>query len=273
MCCRSIGRMPSVLAALLMSVAWTVAAGAEEPRLTVTTNLALWLKADAGVTTAPGTNAVVAWAGQSAGDPGEANDATAPSEAARPQRVDNGPNQQPLIRFDGRDDRLDFKLPINGLRQLTIFLVAANTAPQDPTWAAHHHGAMGWVHSGGWGTVGLGPFQHCVAARFGTAMPSGAVLWRRPASIGPALSVTTARKHGTAHALFVDGKPVWSATLTTPDVRNTSQDGSVGCLYHANPQIDFYHGDVAEILVYTTSLPDAARRAVEQYLLDRWIDR
>ena len=269
---RSIGRMPSALTALLMSVALTVAAGAEEPRLTVTNNLALWLRADVGVTTAPGTNAVVAWADQ-LDDDREANDAAAPSEAARPEQVDNGPDERPVIRFDGRDDRLDFKLPINGLRQLTIFLVAANTDWQDPTWAAHHHGALGWVHSGGWGTVGLGPFQHCVAARFGTAMPSGAVLWRRPASIGPALSVTTARKHGTAHELFVDGRRVWSATLTTPDVRNTSQNGSVGCIYHDNPEIDFYHGDVAEILVYTTSLPEAARRTVEQYLLDRWIDR
>jgi len=257
---------------LALSVAFAAAGEpeAQEPSLSVTTGLMLWLKADAGVTTATDTHEVTIWADQLAGDNEEANDASCATEAARPLRIDLGLNGRPVIRFDGRDDHLDFNLPINGLEQCTIFLVAANTHPQDPTWAAHHHGAIGWVHTGGWGTVGLGPFQDCVAARFATTRCCGAVVYRRPASIGSAFSITAARKNGTAHELFVDGKRVWAGTLAAPSIRNTSDHGSVGCIYRDDHATGFYHGDLAEVLVYAAALSEVERQAVEGYLFDRW---
>jgi hypothetical protein len=253
-----------------LSLMLTSAARGEDPLLPVTGGLVLWLKADAGVTTAPDSGEVTLWADQLAGDNREANHAAAPSEEARPLRIDKALGGKPVIRFDGRDDRLDFNLPVNGLEQLTIFLVAANTTSQDPTWAAHHHGAIGWVHTGGWGTVGLGPFQECVAARMATTRSCGAVLYRRPSSIGPAFSITSAHKNGTAHELCVDGQKVWAGTLAAPSIRSTSDQGSVGCIYHDNPATDFYHGDIAEVLVYATALSEVQRQAVERYLRDRW---
>ena len=267
----SVRRKRTALAVWLGLLLAVAAAKAEPPSLPVTSKLILWLKADAGVTTAPESSEVTAWEDQRAGDHQKANDASCPTEEARPLRVDDALDGRPVIRFDGRDDHLDFVLPINGLEHLTIFLVAANATPQDPTWAAHHHGAIGWAHTGAWGTVGLGPFQDYVAARFATTRTCGAVLYRRPTSIGSAVSITTARKKGTAHELFVDGGRVWAATLAAPSIRNTSDHGSVGCIYHDDPATDFYRGDIAELLVYAAALSDAQRQAVERYLHDRWL--
>lgn len=257
----------------LLLLAGVGAAGPAAPA--VTQGLALWLRADAGVATAPGTDRVTRWADQAATGSGigdkTSQDAVAPSDDARPRLVAGGLNGRPVVRFDGKDDRLGFKLPINGLGQLTIFMVAANTARQEPTWAAHHHLAMGWTYTGGWGIYGLSPFQDAVAARFATATPSAAAVYTRPSSIGSSFSITASRKNGTRHALFVNGQRVYACILGTPTIRNTSDAGSIGGgIFGAQPGAGYYHGDIAEILVYTAALSDADRRAVERYLLDRW---
>ena len=250
---------------------------ADPPKLPVTRNLVLWLKADAGVETAEGSDRVTRWADQTAtGSPiGDraSQDATAPSEAARPALAQSAPNGGPAVRFDGKDDRLGFTRPINGLGQLTLFIVAANTASQEPSWAAHHHAAMGWRHTGHWGIYGLSPFQETVAARFATAMYDGAAVYARPSSIGSAFSITASRKNGTTHELFVGGRKVWSCILSAPTIQNTSDRGSLGCIDDGNRATGFYQGDIAEVLVYTAALSDADRGAAEQYLASKWMSR
>ena len=262
---------------LLGVVLLTAVSGARgsAAKLPVTRGLALWLRADAGVATAPGTDRVTRWADQTAAGSGigdkTSQDAVAPSDAARPRLVKGALNGRPVVRFDGRDDRLGFKLPIDGLEQLTLFMVAANTAAQDPAWAAHHHLALGWTYTGGWGIYGLSPFQGAVAARFATATCFGAAVYVRPSSVGSSFSITASRKNGTHHALFVNGQRVYSCILGTPTVRNTSDSGSVGGgIFGAQHPAGYYQGDIAEVLVYTTALSDAERRAVERHLRDRW---
>ena len=240
--------------------------------------LALWLRADAGVATAPDTDRVVRWADQTAAGNGigdkASQDATAPSDGARPRLVQGALNGRPVVRFDGKDDRLGFKLPINGLGQLTIFMVAANTARQEPTWAAHHHLAVGWTYTGGWGIYGLSPFQEAVAARFATATPCAAAVYARARSIGSAFSITACRKNGTRQALFVNGERVYACIVATPTILSTSAQGSIGGgIFGAPPAVGYYQGEVAEILVYTAALSDAERQVVERYLSERWLRR
>src|ERR1043166_6331903 len=70
--------------------------------LPVTTDLQLWLKADAGVST-NASGGVTAWADQS----GNANNAAQPNGAQAPAFVANALNAKPVLRFDGADDFLD----------------------------------------------------------------------------------------------------------------------------------------------------------------------
>jgi hypothetical protein len=67
-----------------------------------TTNLVLWLKADAGITY-DGSNLVSAWTDSSGGG----HDATQSTSSSKPLYVANALNSQPGIRFDGADDFLD----------------------------------------------------------------------------------------------------------------------------------------------------------------------
>ena len=252
--------------ALILGLAGPALGGARPP---ITARLALWLRADAGMAMAKGTDLVTAWADQT---PKAARIAKPPSDAARPRLAQDALHGKPVVRFDGKDDRLDFKLPINGLEQLTIFMVAANTASQQPGWAAHQHLAFGWGYTGGWGIYGLSPLQETVAARLATATPFAAAIHSRPASIGAAFSVTALRKNGTHHAIFVNGQKVWSCINATPRIVNTSAAGAVGGgIFGAPPGAGFYQGDIAEILVYTAALTGADRKAVERYLAEKWL--
>ena len=264
----------AVATALLLAQAG--ASAGEPARPAVVRGLALWLRADAGVATAPDTDRVTRWADQAATGSGigdkASQDASAVSEAARPRLVEGALNGRPVVRFDGKDDRLAFKLQVNGLEQLTILMVAANTAAQDPGWAAHHHLALGWTYTGGWGIYGLSPFQDAVAARFATATPFAAAVYTRPRSIGSAFSISACCKNGTRQALFVNGERVYACIVATPTILNTSDQGSIGGgIFGAPPAAGCYQGDIAEILVYTTALSDAERQAVERYLRERWL--
>ncbi len=78
-------------------------------------NLALWLKADAGITK-DGSNYVSAWADQS----GNGNNATQGSGLAQPLWVDGVLNNKPVLRFDGVNDFMQFN-EISNAR--TLFFV------------------------------------------------------------------------------------------------------------------------------------------------------
>ncbi len=89
----------SILAPLL-AASWIVAVSAQT--LTVTNDLQLWLKADAGVTAGAG-GIVTAWQDQS----GKGNNAAQSTADLYPLLVTNAINGKPVLRFDGVDDFLE----------------------------------------------------------------------------------------------------------------------------------------------------------------------
>jgi hypothetical protein len=92
--------------------------------------LALWLKADAGVTLNGAT--VSQWADQS----GQGRNVVQPTAANQPALVTTELGK-PALRFDGLNDFMAFNLRVNGLSGMTIFLVANNLKDQAGTSAAN----------------------------------------------------------------------------------------------------------------------------------------
>src|SRR4029450_10813218 len=103
--------------------------------------LALWVRADAGITTDASGN-VSAWTDQSA----QHNDLGQTVDTARPHLVANEVNGLPVVRLGGSDDSVRFPSRLTTIR--TVFWVvkesdAATTATQhfllgdDSTWDFH----------------------------------------------------------------------------------------------------------------------------------------
>ena len=116
---RSVLAMPAPLVTItLLFLAVIPAAALADPPVP-TTGLALWVRADAGITTDASGN-VSAWADQSS----QHNDLSQTTPSLRPQLVENGINGLPLLRFDGAGDWLSFTTRLTTVR--TVFWVVKN---------------------------------------------------------------------------------------------------------------------------------------------------
>src|SRR5262245_29682685 len=102
------------------------AVSAKAAALTITNNLQLWFRADAGVTT-NGTGNVSAWADQS----GNGNNVTNTTAANQPLWLDNTLNGLPVVRFDGANDELSSLSNVNLTNGLSIFIIARNAVRKD----------------------------------------------------------------------------------------------------------------------------------------------
>ncbi|MBI4659123.1 MAG: hypothetical protein HY735_09800 [Verrucomicrobia bacterium] len=223
------------------------------------TGLAMWLKADAGLTMNGST--VSQWGDQS----GQDRNASQAAAASQPALVttDQG---TPGLRFDGVNDFLTFNLPVNGLEGMTLFLVSNNRA--DKTGTGPNNAALFWNETASWGTIYLAPFQSRVNFRFGTKQTGNQPTFARPASIGTDYSVTVALKDGTTDALFVNGESVWSDAFRATPIAGCREVGNIARGYNDNT---YFPGDILEVLIYTRALTDAERQAVEQYLQKKYL--
>jgi hypothetical protein len=226
----------------------------------VTTNLVLWLKGDAGVTAA-GAN-VAEWQDQS----GHARHAAQPTVGNQPMLVSNGRNGMPVLRFDGVDDFLTFNLPVNGLSEMSLVLVCANSQSRDGGVANVQYAPLFWNESAGWGTVHLSPFQSSVKFRFGTTQANNLPQYTRPASVGSDFTITVAVKSGASEYLYVNGSMVLSQGGKLSSIAGCQDIGNLGRGYNNT----FFPGDIAEVLVYARALTDAERSAVEQHLSSKY---
>jgi len=227
-----------------------------------TEGLMLWLKADEGLTVKG--SSVSAWADQS----GNGTDAKQDSAAKQPVLEENAINGLPAVNFDGLDDDLAFTLPVNGLENLTIFVVSAATqAGVDPAWHYANRATIVWKEIGDWGTVHVTTLQEGVYIRFGTGqtqpLPVGI---KYDAPIGDNFTIATGVMEGKRDRLYVKGELVYDEEkrAQTP-VGNTGDIGYLGRGHEGN-----WPGKIAEVLVYTRTLPDNERELVEQYLSSKY---
>ncbi len=236
--------------------------------------LQLWLKADAGVTLDGA--AVSTWADQS----GNGNDAIQPDAPRRPLLVPDGLNGLPVLRFDGTDDRL----ALTGtavMSQLTLFIVvkidsgATGPNPNYPVTlgdldATGKVFVLGKVnqpspHTGpdflllltgpGVGVRATAP--NCAAfGRWNSiSVTANQTMWN-----------TSLRANG-ADASITRYEPnmLLSVSLGSPGGRGVGGLGGSDGI-PLPPGRAVAKCDIAEVIVYSTVLPDSMRRSVETYL-------
>jgi len=221
--------------------------------------LALWLRADSGVTTTGG--AVSAWADQS----GNRREAVQETAAKRPVLIPDAVRHRPALRFDGVDDVLAATLPVEGLGGLTIAIVAANA--KDYAGGATHgeNAAIFWPETADWGWVYLSPFQSNVKFRFGTTQPNNLPFHIRAASTS-AFTLSVAVKDGPVDSLYVQGTLAERYAGKAPAIKGTQPLLHLG----AGARDTGFPGDIAEVLIYNRALSNAERQRLERALIGKY---
>ena len=237
----------------------------EEDGPIVTSGLALWYGADTGLQL-DGKDGLKAWSDRS----GNGRHARQADTSLRPLRADL--NGRPVVRFDGVDDFLEFTCDVNGLTGMTIIVVSA--CREDAGTGKHNngHAAVWWGETGPWGNVVLVPAQKAVALRFGTGQRGNMPTYARPRRLGAGdLTISAAVHDGRARTdrLYVDGVGVLSKAGRLSSLTNNKRSGRLG----RGEYDSYFPGDLAEVLVYSTALPDGERRRVERYLAHKYLGR
>ena len=241
-----------------------LATSGQAQTLTVTTNLQLWLKADAGVTD-DGSGNVLAWADQSPSPDAATQVAASPDLPNAPVLVPAALNGKPVLRFDGVDDYLSIpdtaSLSITG--DITTFFVVrfddfdgyrvvwAKTnsnlpAPTDYYTQPAASGRPGrpQVYRGDGTFVQLAAFESSVPLTAGTYQTVGFGM------------------EGTTCTHFIGGSIVSSGNINVieGDMDNPLLIGTRGDLFTR------MKGDIAEILIYDRAITPAERASVASYL-------
>ena len=233
-------------------------ASSNNPSLTVTNGLRLWLKADTGVLVGPGRRVGI-WRDQSI----EHHDALQSVSTNQPVWVTNSVNGLPAVRFDGVNDWLE-TLPVN--------------------WTGNDY-----TYLAVWRKNGVATGYHNVLMRAQTTTNSGAFFQlRSPAGNGVAraeapgtgadaagttifsntnlyriVAVTRADQVSNGTKLFVDGNLEGESSVTAV----TNAVGTMGYeFYIGGWNMNFARASLAEALVYDRKLSDEELLSVEEYL-------
>ncbi len=199
-------------------------------------NLRMWVRADAGVGRLSGSYPSV-WTDLS----GASNHLLQPDGAALPLHVPEASNGLPALRFDGSSDYFKFTTPMTDVR--SVFFVAKESSSATGSYRY----LLG-------DTASSYPFAS-----------GAATLWE---STNTALAV----KQGDT---YINGAPVDGTQ--TPRPRNlsvisvvTTANVPARLFGSYNGDIQFWWGDVSEVLIYNRALTPPERRAVEAYLGARY---
>jgi len=227
-------------------------------------NIQLWFRADAGVTT-NGTGNVSVWADQS----GIANNATNLTLANQPLWIDNALNGKPVLRFDGVNDELSTLNNVNLTNGLSIFIVAMNAVRKDYNGLFRIHSAP---YSGSsdleiyWqaGSSGSGNPVYGLN-RGGTFGGLQAINVQPPAGNYYLYDVIAST---IAETQRVSGVTPSSSPLGAPKLPAGVNPAHIGIGVGFTSGI--LQGDIAEVVVYNTALSTTDRTFVENFLADKY---
>ncbi len=207
-------------------------------------NLSLWLKADSlGLTDGA---SVSSWTDSS----GNNHNATQVTTNAQPIFKTNILGGKPVIRFDGINDELSESLSVSNTNY-TVFLVAKSTAS-----AGSFHIAVGYGN-GSDGTLWMGQFNSTNEITIsGSSLANDLKTNADPA----ANHIYSVVANGGALYGYVDGS---SAGVGGALGNRPSDYLTLGS--YSNDGLP-WQGDIAEVIVYNSSLSDSDRQQVENYL-------
>lgn len=213
-------------------------------------NLSLWLKADSlGLT--DGTP-VSSWTDSS----GNNNNATQDTSDAQPIFKTNILQGKPVLRFDGVNDKLSETLSGVSNTNYTVFLVAKSVLATGSFRVALGYG------SGTGGILWMGQFDSTneitiSGSQNGNDLKSGADTLTNHV-------YSAVLNSGTLYG-YIDGVSAGSGIISD----RPSDYLTIGS-YSSNSL--FWQGDIAEVIVYNSSLNDTDRQQVENYLNTKYIN-
>ena len=213
----------------------------------------LWLKADS--LSLNDGDAVTTWTDSS----GNARDATQATAGLKPIYKTNVINGQPVIRFDGTDDRLVTSSVAVAGGAFSAFIVlkfASTSGAQYPLFNGDNVAGNGWALESGAGTAG----KRGVLYRGNAISDDGTTstiteLWSVTRTSAPSLNFYL---NGTITSIAAD-----ASALTAPTnkvVVGGDSGGSAG----------FFNGDIAEIIIFDSALSTGNRQAIESYLAGKY---
>lgn len=225
--------------------------------------LTLWLTADAGVTL--DGSQVAAWADQS----GSGLVISQSDTSQQPSFIPLGVCTNPTIKFDGND--VLFKDSVSGTSLFsdttsTVFLLLKQS-PND-----HHNTYLAWLDSN---LEGFNRFliqenrsDNTIHFQVGDPNPpNGGDLWAlAPSTWEGHWNVLTVSRDGNDGAIRVNGVSLpLLAQFFTP-----GNSAAIGNLWiGSDTWMNYYQGEIAEIIVYNTSLSDEEIESIEDMLMDK----
>ncbi|HWN95247.1 MAG TPA: LamG-like jellyroll fold domain-containing protein [Methylomirabilota bacterium] len=250
---------------LPVAVVFASALGACAQTLTVTNELRLWLRGDAGVTT-NASGGVIQWNDQST----NGNNAVQAVDTQAPLLVANAVNAKPVLRFDGADDYLDVpdSESLSGVGDMASFFVIKfdDFAAFRAVWGK---------------TAGAGGNQPAPTDAYVVPAPGPTVLRVfRGDGTGVGNSSTDTAQPLVANAYLALGFDVEGSTLT--HYLNNQPNGSgpasaaVGdgnTALKIGSRTDLFtklKGDFAELLIYSRALSPLERSNVFNYLRTKY---
>ncbi|TND10386.1 MAG: fibronectin type III domain-containing protein [Bacteroidetes bacterium] len=231
----------------------------------VGTNIAFWIKANAGTSTTTNAAALATWNDQS----GNARNAAAPAAANRPTYYDNATdniNFNPVIDFDdasqsaANGDYMDIAsngiLP-SGSNQYAVYAVI-KPGPNNLSTPGK------FLFSGAAGPNNFCSFDVRSGNSFNDSWNLNDVIAGSTWTSGyPALAAFNF--NSTQRDMYISGTSVGS--VASGGRTSTNTNSALGCQRSASPVLELYDGNIAEIVTYTsTSHSQSSRNKVETYL-------
>jgi hypothetical protein len=222
-------------------------------RSMVTDDLVLWLKADADLEVDE-QGRVRAWRDQS----GRSHHTEQSDATRRPQLVADVINGRPAVRFDGKRSFLHVAGQVLASQRFTILAVVNDTAGA----GGHREIFSNWNREKNTTTSVFLGTTGPDTIRF-TDNFAGAGRLTPPTDHGVLTAIADdhdAVVYRNADRLGAKGQPLATRTLDTPYV--VGQQGDITG--------EYWHGDIAELIVYNRALAESERIAVWNYLFDRY---
>lgn len=215
-----------------------------------TTDLKLWLKADAGVVM-DGSNYVSEWQDQS----GNGNHAIQNTESRQPILSNNELNEKPVLRFDGVNDFLQTNFGETFTQPNTIFIIY-NILSIDTTSS---HSIIDGLSNGLRHTLFFTASTSQMAINAG---PPSTLLNNKSLPIKYTLSTILYNTNNSYY--YENGEFISNANLNSDPIEG------LRIAVDRRGTALFLDGDIAEIIYYNAVLSNSEREQVEKYLMDKY---